>query len=550
MTRSQAGRRPRLLLVGAFAYPHHQGSQIYLQEQAIALRSAGAEVELLTYGPVRPDASGSSARGPDRPEEGEGPSDPDRWRALDGFDHRGLPRWLAPRSARSGPRLEKPIADLALSWALRQRLGQTDCPDASWVASKNMTRFFRRSASNPATRASSEQTAHSRRARGGYDAILAHHAEAAGAALLTRSARLGRTPPIIYCAHTLLEQELPTYWNPRPIQSDGAISGALDGGPHGRTARPHPAASSPASPAARRHAERLLASSGRVMDAWLARHADAWIALTPAAERVMRASNGRPGRLIPPPIPQPRLDAAEVDALLRRLGLRPRGFFLYVGNLDPYQDLPLLFETARLLESARREPGRRGYGGRAADAGIDARAAAEGLPIVIATHAGTGGGARPARRATGAGAGARAVKGRENENEMASAGTMANGRVRIVPIGGVADAQALVASARATVVPRLGRGGFPIKLANSLAAGTPVVAFHGDEWGLVDGRDGLICADPSDPAGSLALALARLAQDAALAERLGRGAHATWRRRHAPQQVAHETLALIESLRR
>ena len=32
----------RLLLVGAFPYPHHQGSQVYFQEQAIALRSAGA----------------------------------------------------------------------------------------------------------------------------------------------------------------------------------------------------------------------------------------------------------------------------------------------------------------------------------------------------------------------------------------------------------------------------------------------------------------------------------------------------------------------------
>ena len=57
----------RLLLVGAFPYPHHQGSQVYFQEQAIALRSAGAQVELLTYG---------------RADEGA-PEDPERWRALD-----------------------------------------------------------------------------------------------------------------------------------------------------------------------------------------------------------------------------------------------------------------------------------------------------------------------------------------------------------------------------------------------------------------------------------------------------------------------------------
>ncbi len=58
----------RLLLVGAFPYPHHQGSQVYFQEQAIALRAAGADVELLTY----------ASRGP----VGD---DLDRWRALDGL---------------------------------------------------------------------------------------------------------------------------------------------------------------------------------------------------------------------------------------------------------------------------------------------------------------------------------------------------------------------------------------------------------------------------------------------------------------------------------
>ena len=39
----------RLLLVGAFPYPLGQGSQIYFQEQAQALRAAGADVEMLTY---------------------------------------------------------------------------------------------------------------------------------------------------------------------------------------------------------------------------------------------------------------------------------------------------------------------------------------------------------------------------------------------------------------------------------------------------------------------------------------------------------------------
>ena len=83
----------RLLLVGAFPYPHHQGSQVYFQEQAIALRAAGADVELLTYasqGPVGDDL--------------------DRWRALDGFLHHKAPAWTAPSGLRSGPSLGKPLA--------------------------------------------------------------------------------------------------------------------------------------------------------------------------------------------------------------------------------------------------------------------------------------------------------------------------------------------------------------------------------------------------------------------------------------------------------
>ncbi len=103
----------RLLLVGAFAYPHALGSQIYFQEQAIALRAAGAEVQLLTYGPPRPSEDERAL-----PHAG----DPDRWRALDGFDHIALPAWAAPSSRRAGPNLGKPFADLCLATALRRRL--------------------------------------------------------------------------------------------------------------------------------------------------------------------------------------------------------------------------------------------------------------------------------------------------------------------------------------------------------------------------------------------------------------------------------------------
>lgn len=256
----------------------------------------------------------------------------------------------------------------------------------------------------------------------------------------------------------------------------------------------------------------------------------------------MRASSERPGRRIPPPVPDPLPGMSagslpgEAEALVRRLGLRPGGFFLYAGNLDPYQDLPLLLEGAR-RRSAMRD--RRPIGSSAGDP-----AAAGRVPIVIASHtlsAAGGSGADEGRSGLAALALARdhALATREG----------VDGGIRFAPVRTVAEMRALIAAARATLIPRQGLGGFPIKLANSLAAGTPVVAFHAAEWGLVDGRDSLICGR-DDPAGSLACALARLEHDAALAIRLGRGARETWQRQHAPGVAAAATLALIESLRR
>lgn len=263
MTSSGSDRPLRILLVGAFVYPHHQGSQIYFQEQAIALRSAGAQVDLLTYGPGgrRNPRSTSSPESVD--DLGDRP-DPDRWRALDGFHHVTIPRWAAPGSSRSGPRLDKPLADLALASAIRRRIGCAFEAEQDRGPSRSMT--------HPAKGASSRIAATLSRSRDPgvpqpYDAILAHHVEATGAALLARSGRPHRRPAVVYCAHTVLEEELPTYW--------------------------------------KRAMRRWLAPSGRVIDRALARHADGWIALTERSERVMRASSERPGRRIPPPVPDP-----------------------------------------------------------------------------------------------------------------------------------------------------------------------------------------------------------------------------------------------------
>ena len=253
-----------------------------------------------------------------------------------------------------------------------------------------------------------------------------------------------------------------------------------------------------------------LSLAGRVIDHSLARRADGWIALTQSSERVISAASTGPGRLIAPPLTDPRSDPERPAAadVARAHGLVPDRFFLYAGNLDAYQDLPLL-ERVASERAGRRSPSA-------------ARAEAQ-LPIVIATH-----------------------DERAGDAARIHAGATAAG-VRVLRVRTAAEANALVAAARATLVPRRSLGGFPIKLLNSLAAGTPVVAFHGEEWGLVHQRDSLIC-DLAKPEASLFGALERLEDDADLAARLAAGARATWCARHQPARVAADTLALIEKL--
>lgn len=93
----------RLALLGAFAFPAPQGSQVFTRDQGLALRDAGAEVCVVCYG------------------AGEGET-----RGLELVRIGGA---LSPRGFRSGPRLAKPLADAALVRRLL-RLQRERAPDA------------------------------------------------------------------------------------------------------------------------------------------------------------------------------------------------------------------------------------------------------------------------------------------------------------------------------------------------------------------------------------------------------------------------------------
>jgi len=410
----------RLLLVGAFPYPLAQGSQVYLQEQARALRAAGDEPTILTWG--RRDEI------------------PTPIADLAEIEQRSVPQWARPRRLRSGPGWSRPVSDLGLFMTLRHE-----------IASK--------------TRENS------------YDAILTHNAEACVISLrLRQGTGRGRTPPVIYCAHTLMGQELSTYLNSSFEKGIRSISSA-------RTRR-------------RRLGDRL----GRSVDRWIARRADGWIALTHSAERVMRSGSIAPGAVVPPPLTDPLGDpllvggqGLDIEAVLERLGLEARSYFLYAGNLDGYQELGLLAATA-------------------------ARLAAEGAGerIIVATHD-------------------------PRADRLAALGT----GLEVHRIESPGDLQALLVGARASLLARRAEGGFPIKLVNSLAAGTAPIAFHAREWGLEHGRNAWI-ASPADPVGSLCEAIRTIAREDALVDRLGHGARALYWAEHRPEVAAARTRALIE----
>lgn len=427
----------RLLLIGAFPYPHDQGSQVYFQEQAIALRSAGADVTLLTYGSGRKFSS-RELGGRDRKSR-------DHWRALDGFDHRRSPEWASPDSLRSGPSWAKPLADIGLAMTLRDAIASCKSNDA-------------------------------------FDAILTHNAEAT---LVALHALPRRRPPIIYCVHTILGKELSTYL--KGPKTKGIIRSSAAFGSTGPISRG-------------------LDRAGDEIDRWIARRVDGWLALTQSSSRVMRQFSNRPGALVPPPVPDPQAAHGPLYAgeVARRYAVEPGRFFLYSGNLDAYQELDILVSTAAELAVRTASP----------------------PALVVASHG----------------------RSSDDQTDRQLEWIESTPGIEFRTVESAWEMQALLACARASLVMRRMEGGFPIKLANSLAVGTPAIAFHAREWGLEHERNSLICS-PDRPVASLADAIERLAKDDVLAKRLATGARAVYLERHLPEKAAAETLALIEQIK-
>lgn len=283
--------------------------------------------------------------------------------------------------------------------------------------------------------------------------IHAHNYEAAVAALAAR-ARTG--VPVVYHSHNLMGDELETYFEALPVR-------------------------------------RLASMLGRFLDRSVPPLADRTIALCEWSAARLRALGCRRVSVIPP--------AVEDDGALpvlredrAALGLEMEEFVVgYCGNLDAYQNLPLLLRAVALLE------------------GSDVQGDVPPVRLLVASHAL----ADAFRRAA------------------AEAGL--GDRLRTLEVCGHAEARRAVAVSDIVALPRRLGSGYPVKLLNSMSAAKAVVTAGCGSKVLRDGVDGMVVAD--DDATALADAIDRCRRDPGLRTKLGETARRTFLERLTWERV-------------
>jgi glycosyltransferase involved in cell wall biosynthesis len=278
-----------------------------------------------------------------------------------------------------------------------------------------------------------------RRAARDADVVCAHNYEALIAALFSRRR------PVVYFAHNAMGDELPYYCSrPESARRAARLGHWFD--------NTFP-----------RRAARVIVPHRRL-----------------AGYLVLRGCDPARVTVIPPPIDHTPFDAA-LSAV--PVALPP---VLYTGNLDAYQNLPLL--TA-VMERVRAE--------------------------------------KPEARLMVASAAPPDLPGAEH---LAAPDFEA---VRNALLEDVIVA-----------VPRLSWSGYPIKMLNAMAAGRPVVACASAAWPLTDGLNGLVV--PDNDAEAFADAILRLVESPKLRRDLGRAAREAVLRDNAPHLVARQIERVIE----
>lgn len=264
--------------------------------------------------------------------------------------------------------------------------------------------------------------------------VCAHNYEGLLTALLVRKR------PILYFAHNAMSDELPYYF------------GALG----------------------------LIEATGRFLDRTFPRRADMVIAPHNrlAGHLVVRGCDQEQVSVAPPPIDARLFEPAQPA---------PEGTppVIYTGNLDPYQNLPLLYEAMKLVRMQK--PGTR---------------------LIIATSA------------------------RANHVEA-----------EIAPIMGFDALHRFLSQDAVFAAPRVSWSGYPIKLLNAMAAGKAVVACESAAHPLKNNETGLVV--PDNDAKAFADALLRLLGDVQLRMTLGGKARETILAQHDPEMVARQLDTLV-----
>jgi glycosyltransferase involved in cell wall biosynthesis len=245
---------------------------------------------------------------------------------------------------------------------------------------------------------------------------------------------------------------------------------------------------------------RLARFAGRLLDRQVPRRADFSIALTDELRGFLVGCGVQSNRIaVIPPAASGSLPA---ERLWGEDPFPGRFVVMYSGNLDPYQDLEVMYRGFEAF--AGRHPG---------------------AILVIVTHDGEW------QRRTGA----------------LLSRLLAGQRARVLVVPTFSAVRRLLARADVLVCPRGSWSGFPIKLINYLAAGRPVIAAAASAKVIVNDETGLVFAD-GDAAG-VELALERLFADADLRARLaanarkGAAALSTWDEAAARVEAVYATLA-------
>ncbi len=274
--------------------------------------------------------------------------------------------------------------------------------------------------------------------------IHAHNYEAAVAAI---AARAVTRVPVVYHSHNLMGDELETYFK-TPL------------------------------------AKRLAALAGRALDRTVPSKADRVIALCEWSAARLREAGCEAARIsvIPPAVEDEGPIVAGAGARAS-FGISEHAFVVvYSGNLDAYQNLPLLLRAIELVRGRE--------GPRSAP-----------VHLLMVTHA-----------------------AREARERVASPGL--EGRLHLIEARGHAEARRALGISDIAALPRRLGSGYPVKLLNYMSAAKAVVTAGCGSKVLRSGVDGIVVAD-DDPA-QLADAIELCREDPARRAALGQAARRSY----------------------